>query len=408
MRRALLILGLSVLAAGPLYAANPTMEDDFTSIVGWLTAQTAQGLAFNSGSTFDPPNEMRAWRIQPDFSLGLGLMPFDKNAFPQMQVEALAEKGLKDDMPSKVLFPNLTFHSRMGLPWRMDMGIRLVNMTVPKNYRLSETMVGNGQSNTMGIGLRKHFFGRGMPLLTVSGAYNRVFGYFNFKTRFNDMELVPNVLTASSNVFGQMDWNVTSIGVNFVVSQVYGKWTPFIGAGYNRISGIVDGRMEAVWETPLIATTVGRASGRPEPHNTRLLLGFQRDGSFFSLFVNGELKTSGVHAGRSYIVSTGLAAPFRIGARSSVVRYGRNKPKGYASLPEPSRFTSSSRARRKKSRGDDRVSHRKSRLERYWNWGRNRDMRKAKAAAEQAPKKSKSAKRAKRARREPPELIFIY
>lgn len=414
---------LVLLAAAPLRAQNPTMEPDFSRIMQWLTYQTAQGLAFNSGSTFDPPNEMHPWRFQPDFSLGLGVMPYDKGTFPRMQVQALEEKNPKADLPDDVKFPNLTFHSRMGLPWRMDAGVRLVNMTVPKNYRLSESTVGNGQSNTVGFALRKHFMGRGAPLVSVTGAYNRVSGYFNFRSRFEEVELVKGVFSASSVNSGQLDWTVTSIGLNLVVSQVYGKWTPFLGAGYNRISGVVDGRLEAVWDTTFIASTLGKASSRPEPNNTRLIFGFQRDGSFFRYFVNGEVKTSGVAAGRAFVLSTGLAAPFKIGANSTVVRYGRNKPKTYqASAQDPlfeyrrlKRESAQTARRPREGKKIRKTSGKKGIWERYRNWSKKRTVKKRKSSSAQMEKALSEAQtppeRAaayRPARREsPPELIFI-
>jgi hypothetical protein len=395
------------------------MEDDFARIMEWLTQGTAQGLAFNSGSTFDPPNEMRAWRIQPDISFGVGVMPFDKSSFPKLQVEALADKNPEGDLPDKISFPNLTLHSRIGLPLRMDLGLRVVNMTVPKNYELSPNTVGNGQSNTLGLSLRKHFFGGGAQLLTVSGAYNRVSGYFNFRSELKDVELVKGVFTADSVNQGQLDWNVTSVGVNFVVSQQYGKWTPFMGAGVNKVSGIVDGRLEAVWDTPLIGSTIGKASSRPETHNTRLILGFQRDGTFFKYFLNSEIKTSGFASGKAFVISTGLAAPFRIGARSQMVRYGRNKPQNYkASTKRPlfSEFTNrgKDKKRKKKKKKKRKTStHKKSFLDRYWNWGKKRRVKKTrreifreKAVTDRPKPKRRSIFRGRRKSAEP-ELIFI-
>lgn len=341
-------------------AANPVMSDDFDKIIGWLTFQTAQGLGFNAGSTFDPPNEMRPWRMQPDVSLGIGMMPFDKGTFPEMEVEALAEKDMAGMLPDKVMFPNLTFHVRMGLPKRMDMGVRVVNMTTPKNYRLSESTVGNGQSNTIGFSLRRHFFGRGdQPLVSVTGAYNHVKGYFNFKNQFEDVELVDGILWASSENTGNLDWDVKSYGVNMIVSQAFGKWTPFAGMGLSYITGNVKGRLEANWETPLIQPSVGEAESKPEAQQSRAILGVQRDGSFFKWFVNAEMKTTGFQSNKAFIISTGLAAPFRIGANSSLARERSSRPK-LAQWKDGELFEVREKTRRSKSR-----RRRRRRAEKY-------------------------------------------
>ncbi|PCI40535.1 MAG: hypothetical protein COB53_00655, partial [Elusimicrobia bacterium] len=163
-------------AASSVKAGNALISDDFGRMMGWLSGEVATGLSFSAGSTFDPPTEMRPWRMQPDVSLGVGHLPFDKSAFPEIQVPALAEKDPGKALPDKMLFPNLTLHMRLGLPKRFDVGIRVANMTTPKNFQLSEGTFGNGQSNTIGFGLRRHFFGGRRPLVTLSGNFQTVSG----------------------------------------------------------------------------------------------------------------------------------------------------------------------------------------------------------------------------------------
>ncbi|MBI3298737.1 MAG: hypothetical protein HYZ75_11270 [Elusimicrobia bacterium] len=352
---------------------NPSMAEDYGRIMNWLTKQTADGLGFNAGSSFDPPTEMRAWRLQPDVSLGVGLLPFNKGAFPQLQVASLAEKKPDESLPDRMMFPNLTFHMRMGMPGRTDMGFRFANMTTPDNYKLSPTTTGDGQSNTLGVSLRRHFMGGHRPLLSVSAVYNHTFGYFNFRNEYKNIELTPGFNADSTN-FGTMEWDVRSFGMNLVASQAFGKYIPFAGFGYNRAIGSVSGKLEAQWQTPAIPTYVGRASNDPAPDNGRVILGFQRDGSFFKLFMNTEIKAIGPNSGSSFVVSTGLAAPFKMGATSALVRQGRNRKESLTAALEESPRPAS-----------------RPRLDRYWTWD--------KTEAAPAPKKT--------ARERQPELIFI-
>ena len=293
------------------------MSDDYAQIMTWITRQTAEGLAFNAGSTFDPPNEMRPWRVQPDLSFGIGMLPYDKKSFPEMKVRALAEKNPGAMLPDKVIFPNLTMHMRMGLPSRMDMGLRLVNVTIPKGYKLSESTQGGGQINTVGLSVRKHFFGGSLPLLSVSGAFNRVFGRFDFHNEFSNMELAQG-FTADSLNTGHLQWDVRSYGVNAMLSQTYGHWTPFGGVGLNHMTGSVYGWMRSDWKTA-ITPSYGEASGKPEPFQSRLLFGVQHEGSFPSYFFNGEVKAYGTQSYKSFILMVGVAAPFRIGADSTLL-----------------------------------------------------------------------------------------
>lgn len=371
--------------------ANPTMSGDFTQMMDWLTRGTADGLGFNAGSSFDPPNEMRPWRIQPDVSLGVGLLPFDKKSFPKMRVQALADKKPDESLPDQMMFPNLTLHMRMGLPGRWDVGTRFANMTTPDNYKLSPTTTGNGQSNTLGVSVRRHFMGGERPLVSVSGVYNHTFGYFNFVNEFKNVELTPGFFADSTN-FGTLEWDVRSFGVNVIASQNYGKWIPFGGFGYNRMIGSVSGKLEAQWKTPLIAPSVGRASNSPSDDNGRVILGFQRDGSFFKLFMNTEIKAMGPMAGKSFIISTGLAAPFKIGATSSLVREGRNRSSHLAEAYErPRRADPVPPAKqRRRSAALPEARPAPSRVNSYWTWDKT----------EAAPPK-------KTARESQPELIFI-
>lgn len=387
---AMLLIGA---AASPARAANPSMADDFSRMMDWLTKGVADGLGFNAGSSFSPPTEVRPWRLQPDVSLGVGFLPFDKKSFPRMQVQALAEKHPEEALPSQMMFPNLTIHMRMGLPGRTDVGARFANMTTPSGYRLSPTTTGDGQSNTLGIAIRRHFWGGDRPLLSASAIYNHTFGFFNFTNEYKHVELTNGFFADSTN-FGTLEWDVRSFGLNLTASQTYGKYLPFAGFGYNHVIGSVTGKLEAQWKTPLIAPSVGRASNTPFAENGRFIAGFQRDGSLFKFFMNGELKAMGPMAGKSFVISTGLAAPFKIGARSALVRHGRNQPSNLASsAPERPReldpVPPPKAAKRRATAMPDARTVPQSRKDRYWIWDRT----------EPEPKKT--------AREAQPELIFI-
>lgn len=296
------------------------MSADFERMMGWLSNEVVQGLSFNAGSTFDPPYELRAWRVQPDISLGVGSMPLNKGKFPFIETPALKEKKPENLLPNSVSFPNLALHFRVGLPNRFDVTFRGANMTVPKGYKLAPGTEGNGQSNSMGIGIRRHFLGgRELPLLSVSANVNHVKGYFNFLNAWQRLELTPGFSVDSRNV-GRLEWNVNSVGLNAVVSKTYGIWTPFMGLGWNRMSGSMKARLQADFATPLISPAVGEASDHPEENQARVIVGTQLDRSRFSLFLNGEIKAIGIQSGKAFIVQMGAAFPFRIGASAYAAR----------------------------------------------------------------------------------------
>lgn len=303
---ALLILG----AAAPAQAANPSMSGDFTAMMTWLSHEMAQGLAFSAGSTFDPPHEVKSRRIQPDLSFGAGSMPLDKKKFPE--TPALTALNPSKIFPSSVLFPNLAMHLRAGLPGRMDFSIRLANMTTPPGYKLSGGAPAKGQSNSIGFGLRRHFFGEdGDPLLGVGANYNHVAGNFHMTTQFNTGNVQG--FSADEDINGDFRWTINSFGVNAVVSQNFGAFTPFAGAGWNYSVGSVSTQLSAVSRTPLISPIFGLASDHPEQHQARVIMGTQINRKWVNLFCNGEVQAIGQHKGQSWVIHVGANLPFEVG-----------------------------------------------------------------------------------------------
>lgn len=328
---ALLLLGGAV----PAQAANPSMSSDFSAMMGWLSQEMAQGLAFNAGSTFDPPHEVKSRRLQPDISFGAGRMSLDKKKFPEPQTPALKELNAAKIFPSAVLFPNLAMHLRAGLPGRMDFSIRLANMTTPPGYKLAGGVAAKGQSNSIGFGLRRHFFGReGAPLLGLGANFNHVAGNFHLKTRFS-VNTVQG-FSADSDVNGDFRWNVSSFGLNAMLSQNYGVWTPFFGLGCNYSAGSVSTQLDATPNTPLISPIRGLASSHPEQNQARLIIGTQMNRSWINLFANGEVQAVGQHAGQSWIVHTGVSLPFEVGWKGfySAKKGVRSKPTSSNARPE--------------------------------------------------------------------------
>jgi hypothetical protein len=305
-------LAITLLATTGARAANPSMSGDFTRMMEWLSHEMAQGLAFNAGSMFDPPHEVKSRRLQPDISIGAGKMPLDKAQFPQPEVPALREMGASDIFPDSVIFPNLAMHLRAGLPARMDFSIRFANMTTPSGYKLGSGAAAKGQSNSVGFGLRKHFFGKdGLPLLGFGAHYNHVNGRFAIATKFKVDSI--SGFTADSPVNGDFRWDVSSIGGNFMLSKAYGAWTPFGGFGYNFTRGSVHTKLQATPNTPLISPITGTASGVPEKHSMRFIWGGQYSRGWINVFANGELKATGIAHGRAWVFHTGVNLPFEVG-----------------------------------------------------------------------------------------------
>ncbi len=302
--------------AGAPARANPSLATDFAGMSQWLSDQFAQGLAFNAGETFDPPKEIKGYYLQPDVSFGVGLIPFDKREFPQMTVPELQNGVGANLFPTSTLFPNFAFALRMGLPWRGDIYVRVADATIPAGYKISPTMTAQVQTNSIGWGIRKQFFGgEDVPMLTVGGVYNHVQGYTKLKGTFG---VSASGFTADDQFNGDIAWSINSFGLTAIVSQSFGSWTPFGGIGYNYTTGSVAVSLELQSGTFLVPDITGLGSDRPEVSEGREIVGVSYDRPKWSAFANAELKALGELQYRSWIIQSGVAIPFSFGRKRRV------------------------------------------------------------------------------------------
>jgi hypothetical protein len=306
---------LFMLTAAPV-RANPSLSEDFRSMTQWLSHEMANGLAFNAGSTFDPPREVKGWALQPDLSIGVGHIPFNKKDFPTLTVPALQEQGGSNIFPNGTNFPNLALHLRMGLPWRGDAYVRFADATTPPGYKISPTMTAQVQTNSFGFGLRQHFdlWEEELPKVTLGAHYNHVQGRTRLKGVFNVN--VDNNFKADSELNGEIDWNLNSFALTAVAHKNFDSWTPFFGFGYNYATGSVRSKLALRSRTFLIADVMGEASDHPEQSQGRWITGVQYERPKWSAFFNAELKALGRLQYRSWVAQIGVALPFKIGASS--------------------------------------------------------------------------------------------
>jgi len=319
-----------LLSAAPA-RANPSLSDDFQGMSQWLSHEMAQGLAFNAGETFDPPREVKGYALQPDISLGVGKIPFNKRDFPVLQTQALQDEGGSALFPSGTLFPNLALHLRMGLPGRMDAYVRFADATTPPGYKISPTMTAQVQTNSIGFGLRKHFFGEDeWPTLSLGAHFNHVRGYTNLKGKFT---IDSNGLTQSDGFTGNIKWNLNSYGLTAILSKSFDAWTPFGGFGYNYATGSVNTSLDLA-ASAVNTRVFGEASDHPEKSQGREIAGFSYDRAAWSFFLSGELKALGQLQYRSYIIDAGIALPFDIG-RGPAIFYKKRPGGATAAAPKP-------------------------------------------------------------------------
>jgi hypothetical protein len=285
----------------------------------WLSHEMANGLAFSAGSTFDPPREVTGWALQPDLSIGAGLIPFNKNDFPTLTVPALNEQGGPNIFPKSVMFPNLALHLRMGLPWRGDAYLRFADATTPPGYKISPTMTAQVQTNSFGFGVRQHvdLWNEDLPKIALGAHYNHVRGRTRLRGKFN-VDVDAN-FKADSELNGEIDWNLNSFALTAVAHKTYDSWTPFAGLGYNYATGSVRSKLELKSRTFLIADVLGESSEHPEQSQGRWIAGVQYARPKWSAFFNAEIKALGQLQYRSWIAQIGVALPYEIGRGYKII-----------------------------------------------------------------------------------------
>jgi hypothetical protein len=172
----------------------------------------------------------------------------------------------------------------------------------------------------MGFGLRKHLFGGpDRPLLGLGANFNHVYGRFSLNSKST---VETTGLTLDTPIKGELGWNVSSFGLNAVVSQAYKGWTPFVGLGYNYAVGSVRVRLESL-ATTLTDNIMGESSEHPEQNQGRVILGVEMTRPWLHFFANGEVQLIGTHARDAWVVHVGAALPFEISWRG--ITFKRNK-----------------------------------------------------------------------------------
>jgi hypothetical protein len=292
-------------------SAQVSLSGDFSKMMTWLSGQVVDPLAFNAGSTFDPPNEVRPGRVQSDISFGAGILPLDTSKFPVLSNPTLNQENLASSFPQEMPFPDLTGHVRIGLPWRTDLGLRASDTTIP-NITVTPGTTAGAQANNLGVELRTFFFGRtDEPTLSLGAHANRLWGQFTFANSINNVNL-DGILADASNK-GSMAWDLSSVGMNAVVSQHFGSWTPFGGLGYDMASGSLKASLNTTFNTFLATPSSAQESSAPIANNLRLLFGteLQRKNGH-DLFVSGEFLLTGAEA-HAFNIHLGMMLPTHIG-----------------------------------------------------------------------------------------------
>jgi len=306
---------LLLLAGGASAAANnaPRLSEDFQSIMEWLSSESAEGMAFHSAVSFDPPVELRPGGIGFDGNFGLGTVPLHKDTFPKLQVKTLQDTHPESNFSNTTMFPDMTAHLRYGFADRWEGAIRLSNMTVPR-YKISPTTEAEGQSNILGAEVRKHMGNPKLERVTVYASADYIFGSFKFFNGFQHVGVTDTLFLNSKNE-GMLAWDIKTIGAGFTISHEWGRYVPYYGFGYHYSEGVVHTRLKSVFDGNLVSPVVGEGSHSVVgTQQLRMTLGTMRHGKNVNWYAATEILAIGSKSGRAFAAHMGFSIPIRAGA----------------------------------------------------------------------------------------------
>lgn len=320
MRRRLAALFLSFelssLGFAPARAVaenKPRLAEDFTTIMEWLASESAEGMAFHSATTFDPPVELRPGGVGFDVNFGIGTIPVHKQNFPQkLQVKTLQDQHPEQNFNNATLFPDLTTHLRYGFADRWEGALRFSDMTVPRR-KISPTTEAQGQSNIVGAEVRKHMGDPRLERVTAYATYDYIWGSFKFFNGYKSVA-VTDTLSLSSKNQGFLAWGVKTYGLGFTVSHEFGRWVPYYGFGYHYSQGMIHTRLRSDFATPIVSPVVGDGHHPVAgSQQLRMTLGSLLHGRHVSWYGVTEVLAFGSKAGRAFAVHFGVSVPVKAG-----------------------------------------------------------------------------------------------
>lgn len=205
-----------------------------------------------------------------------------------------------------------------GLYWLFFaemMALRLSNMTVPK-YQVSQNSQGEGQSNILGLQVRKHLGGGRRPRLSLAASGNLMKGGFKFYNQYKDVEVSDGVFLDSENT-GAIRWKAASVGASAMLSQTYGPWVPFAGLGFHYGRGRVTSNLKAEFKTDLVNPIEGIGTAYLSQGQMRLMLGTQYNRKTMGLYGSMEVLTIGHLPGKALTFHLGASFPLGSAAKKS-------------------------------------------------------------------------------------------
>jgi hypothetical protein len=320
------LIGSSVQAAAPagvVTQINARLTTDSDLISGWMTNQLKYVIPFNSTAGNVVPNQIKLFGFEVGAEGVVSGTKLDTGGLHNLPTELVDSKSI--DTFSRLPFPLVLGHAKIGLPFGFDAGIRFGG--IPKTDENSGNSRGSIKNKVIGLDLRKKIIDEGAlkPFgLTLGLNYTHADGslditntYDSVQTTVDDNNGNPHTVAVNDGMTTEhSDWKTNSIGLQAILDKQILFITPYIGASLNRNSGHVNNSMTTTG-TPIVdgstdadpadaLSAMGTSTDYVNKWDARALLGIE-----FSILPFVKLGLQGEYAGtKNEAAALGLRVQF--------------------------------------------------------------------------------------------------
>jgi hypothetical protein len=302
-----LLFSIAVFAGGPVWAAlSDDIRTDSENVAKWFSQEVAHATAFNAAANPQIPGEVHnLLGVEVGLSAGVSSTKLDSDGFNNLPLKELETSGF--DMPSDVLMAMPLVHAKLGLPFKLDVGVKYGHIRYDDTNEDAKSKVTN---SVFGVDVRRRLMGEGvtgvvLPDVALSLAYDQANGDVT-RTEQYVGPVTGGTLDASSTM--ESKWQTGAVTARVVASKQVLIFTPYIGAGYSRLMGDAETTVN-ITETGSslgVGSVSAKGSAKADDDILQILGGVEF--TFFPLF---KINVGGLYATDDWAATAGLRFTFR-------------------------------------------------------------------------------------------------
>jgi hypothetical protein len=262
-----------------LQEAIDQVNADAVLLTSWLNGQMKHVAPFNSTAGNAVPSQIKLLGFEVGAEAVVSGTKMDTDALHHLGTSLVDTTQI--DTFSRLPFPMVLGHAKIGLPFGMDAGIRIGGM--PKQTGHNGDTQLEVANSVFGVDLRKSLLDEGMTRpfgLTAGLNFTQAKGHLIAASPYtvnagNGVTFTDAVGTART------DWNTKSVGVQLIANKQILFLNPYIGAAANKNFGKVSssisnsGTIDFNGNSASLAGTGGSSEVTPNDVDLRGMLGIE-------------------------------------------------------------------------------------------------------------------------------------